>query len=198
MAQQDFEGLNWKEKLNKDKAGRTEETLSALKAKALGIDGVYFPGIRERQKENGEFEASGRAKKPSDWEQPLSWNENSGVIQFTDQDGKEFCMPSNNEVREMLRTDPSFIKKEGKSVLNLSEVSVWGGSEEAEKYSAYQEWQKLLKDNEPVRKRDEEEWEARTRESMEDRERESADHERADDLADRIKNGTIGKKSENK
>ncbi len=128
-----------------------EATLAILKSQAVNVDGVYFKGIANRERRDGKL-VNGLSEVKYN---PLTWNENSGVIMFADSEGKQFATPSNNRVREMLFKDQAFKRAEGMGVLNLSDVEgTWGDKENAENNSTFRGWREIALQNRAVQERE--------------------------------------------
>lgn len=128
-----------------------EATLAILKSQAVNVDGVYFKGIANRERRDGRL-VNGLSEVKYN---PLTWNENSGIIMFADSEGKQFATPSNDRVREILFKDKAFKRAEGMGVLNLSDVEgTWGDKENAENNSTFRGWRELALQNRAVQERE--------------------------------------------
>lgn len=109
-------------------------TLSILKKESLGLSGV---GIVQR-------EGGKEIIKPDEQRiNPNTWNENDGVILFTDGKGEKYVLPDSDEARKTLSEDETMKKDEGIGVPHLQDKEVWGSEERRNSMSSYREWEKL-------------------------------------------------------
>lgn len=102
-----------------------------LKQNSLDLNSVHLSGLGERADRLVNYE-------------PGEWNEQNGIIMYSDAEGGLFAIPATDASREKIMSDPTFSKVEGKGVLNLGDSDmVWGGAEKNATNSAFNRWREL-------------------------------------------------------
>jgi|JI102314DRNA_FD_contig_21_15510789_length_511_multi_5_in_0_out_0_1 hypothetical protein len=102
-----------------------------LKNQSLDLTSVHLSGLGERADRLANYA-------------PGEWNEQNGIIMYADSEGAVFATPAIDAVREKIMADPSFVKVEGRGVLNLNDSEmVWGGKEKNESNTAFDRWTEL-------------------------------------------------------
>lgn len=106
--------------------------LATLRHKSLDLGGLHLPGIDKMPAQEIQAE-------------PLTWNENAGVVLFTDKEGNKYELPSSEDARELLSSENGFTRVPGLGVPNLNDSNLWGKDRESN--SAYRKWQSLVQES---------------------------------------------------
>jgi hypothetical protein len=102
-----------------------------LKQNSLDLTAVHLSGLGERADRLVSYE-------------PGEWNEQNGIIMFADAEGALGAIPATDATREKFTSDPTFIKVDGRGVLNLNDTDmVWGGKDKNATNTMFNRWSEL-------------------------------------------------------
>ncbi|MEK9194967.1 MAG: hypothetical protein AAB975_01210 [Patescibacteria group bacterium] len=116
-----------------EKKEQGESVADKLKEEALDLAHIGLIGTRE---------TSGNEIPKM---RPETWNENDGVIVFSDKGSRVYAIPASEWARDLLMHDKdgAMKKDENVGVPHLNNAEVWGDEARREGMNSFREWQKL-------------------------------------------------------